>query len=63
MATIDLGLMTAIDLGLWPLLEGQFAQTLALFFALDPQVDVPHHITYEHLPVSRWAPTSSSPKS
>jgi hypothetical protein len=31
------------------LIEGQTAPALALFFTLDPQVDVPYHITHEHL--------------
>ncbi len=45
-AAIDRWLGAAIDLWLLPLLEGQVAQALALFFTLDSQVDVPYHVTH-----------------
>ena len=39
-----------------PRLQGHVAQALAFFFSLDPQVDVPLHITQEHLPTVTLRP-------
>jgi hypothetical protein len=49
-AAIDPRFLATIDRELLSTLEGQVAETLTLFFALDPHADVPYHIPHEHLP-------------